>query len=180
MDERSNRISRLLNSQKSRAAYIKAKLSVLVPAQIRALRLKSTNPPMPFQRDLAREPELHQSRISMFETPGMANMTLETLSKVAAGLRLGVKVEFVPFSDMLRWEDSFSPHTFDVLPRLQDDIAFINPDAYTASELVSENTINGEEKKAPAFARFAYAEPTLRASASAAGLANTQVMGGQR
>lgn len=127
MKDRSDRISRLLNSQKSRAAYIWAKLGVLVPAQIRALRIKSTNPPMPFQRDLARESEMHQSRISMFETPGLANVTLETLSKIAAALRVGLIVEFVPFSDMLQWENAFSPD-FNVV-RLEQDKAFLEPAA---------------------------------------------------
>ena len=82
---------------------------------------------MPRQRDLAEEAELQQSRISMFETPGMANMTLETLAKVAAGLRSGVIVKFVPFSEMLAWENNFSPGRFDVV-RLNDDVAFINPE----------------------------------------------------
>ena len=104
MRERSNRISRLLNSYKSRAAYIQAKLGVLVPSQIRSLRLKSNNPRMPRQKDLAIETGMHQSRISMFETPGAANITLETLANVAAGLKVGVIVKFVPFSEMLRWE----------------------------------------------------------------------------
>src|SRR5689334_17722816 len=107
MNDRSERISKLFRSQKSRVAYIKAKLSVLVPSQIRALRLRSANPPMPYQRDLAQEAEMQQSRISMFETPGMANMTLETLSKIAAALRTGLIVKFVPFSDMLQWENEF-------------------------------------------------------------------------
>jgi len=127
MNDRSNRISKLLSSQKSRASYIKAKLGVLVPAQIRAVRLKSTNPEMPYQRDLAREAEVHQSRISMFETPGAANITLETLAKIAAGLRVGVVVKFVPFHEMLRWENSFSPSTFKVIPRLESDHEFLNP-----------------------------------------------------
>jgi hypothetical protein len=129
VSDRLQKISKLLSSQKSRAGYIKAKLSVLVPAQIRGLRLKSVNPAMPFQRDLARETELHQSRISMFETPGMSNMTLETLSKIAAGLRVGVIVKFVPFHEMLRWENSFSLDTFDVHPRLEEDYEFLNPAA---------------------------------------------------
>src|SRR5689334_3391135 len=108
MRERSDKISKLLTDQQARAAYINAKLSILVPAQIRTLRIKSTSPPMPRQSDLAREAKEHQSRISMFETPGMSNMTLATLSNVAAGLRCGVVVRFVPFSEMLRWENSFS------------------------------------------------------------------------
>ena len=126
MSERSERISRLLNSQQSRVSYIKAKLSVLVPAQIRSLRLRATNPPMPYQRDLAQETDLHQSRISMFETPGMSNMTLETLAKVGAGLRCGVIVRFVPFSEMLTWENNFSPDQFDVV-RIDCDEAFLHP-----------------------------------------------------
>jgi hypothetical protein len=138
MSERSNRISKLLSSQESRASYIKAKLAVLVPAQIRALRINTTNPPMPHQRDLAREAELHQSRISMIETPGAANITLETLSKIAAGLRCGVVVKLVPFSEMLRWENSFSPGKFDV-KRLDQDEAFLNP-----ASAVSGETTRGE------------------------------------
>jgi transcriptional regulator with XRE-family HTH domain len=129
MNDRSDRISKLLSNQKSRVSYIKAKLGVLVPAQIRAVRLKSNNPPMPYQRDLAHEAGVHQSRISMFETPGMSNMTLETLAKVAAGLRVGVIVKLVPFNEMLRWENSFSLDTFDVNPRLENDLQFLNPEA---------------------------------------------------
>lgn len=104
-------------------------MAVLVPAQIRAARLKSENPSMPYQRDLAREAGLHQSRISMFETPGAANITLETLAKIASGLRVGVIVKLVPFHEMLRWEDSFSAESFDVLPRLAEDELFLNPSA---------------------------------------------------
>lgn len=124
LSERSNRITKLLANNKSRASYIKAKLGVLVPAQIRALRLKSD---MPRQQDLAREADMHQSRISMFETPGMANVTLETLARLAATFKTGLVVKFVPFSDMLRWENEFSQDAFDVLPRLDEDEAFLNP-----------------------------------------------------
>ena len=81
---------------------------------------------MPYQRDLAREAEMQQSRISMFETPGAANITLETLAKLAAALRVGVIVKLVPFHEMLRWENGFS-HDFDVSPRLNEDEAFLNP-----------------------------------------------------
>jgi transcriptional regulator with XRE-family HTH domain len=123
VNERSNRISKLLQDQKSRASYIKAKLAVLVPAQIKALRLKSD---MPRQLDLAREAHMHQSRISMFETPGQANLTLETLAKLAATFKTGLLVKFVPLSEMLRWENEFSQDEFDVI-RLEDDEAFLSP-----------------------------------------------------
>jgi transcriptional regulator with XRE-family HTH domain len=133
VSERSERISKLLKSHAARTSYIKAKLSVLIAAQIKTLRVKSVDPPMPYQRDLANESDLHQSRISMFETPGEANMTIETLAKIAAALKVGVVIKFVPFSDMVRWESSFSADIFDV-KRLRDDEAFLNPEAETRVE----------------------------------------------
>lgn len=143
MNERSQQICRLQTSQQSRASYIKAKVGVLVPAQIRGLRVSSINPSMPFQKDLAREAEVHQSRISMFETPGMANMTLETLSKVAAALRVGLIVKFVPFSEMLRWDNEFHPD-YNVT-RLDEDMEFILGDAYTPEQSSSDMASVGQE-----------------------------------
>jgi len=124
MSERSKRISKLLTSLDSRTSYIRAKLSVLVPSQIRALRMKSN---MPRQLDLAQEAGMQQSRISMFETPGAANLTLETLSRLAAAFKVGLVVKFVPFSEMLRWENQYSQDNFDVT-RLAADTDFLNPE----------------------------------------------------
>lgn len=148
MSDRFQKISRLLSSYKSRTAYIKAKLVVLVPAQIRALRLKSDNPPMPYQKDLAREAEMQQSRISMFETPGEANITLETLAKVAAALRVGVIVKFVPFHQMLRWENDFCSAGYDVRPRLEEDEEFLNPDHADQPPMESASGNTGQRMEA--------------------------------
>ena len=71
---------------------------------------------------------MHQSRISMFETPGAANLTLDTLSRLAAAFKVGLVVKFVPFSEMLRWENDYSQDSFDVT-RIDHDIEFINPTA---------------------------------------------------
>lgn len=83
---------------------------------------------MPRQADLAAEAKMQQSRISMFETPGAANLTLDTLSRLAAVFKVGLVVKFVSFSEMLRWEDHYSQDAFDVT-RIDRDIEFINPDA---------------------------------------------------
>jgi hypothetical protein len=123
VSERSELISRLRENIDSRTAYIKAKLGTLVPSQIRSLRLMSDN--MPRQSDLARVAKLHQSRISMFETPGAANVTLETLARLAAAFKVGLVVKFVPFSEMLRWENEYTQDR-DIL-RLEQDENFINP-----------------------------------------------------
>jgi transcriptional regulator with XRE-family HTH domain len=123
MSERSEAISKLGSDVDARASYIRAKLGILVPSKIRALRLKSN---MPRQRDLAVRAKMHQSRISMFETPGAANVTLETLARLAAAFKVALVVDFVPFSQMLRWENGYSQDSFDVT-RIDNDYEFINP-----------------------------------------------------
>lgn len=130
MDERSNLISKLRESIDYRTAYVKSKLGVLVPSQVRALRLQSE---MPRQSDLAKEAHMQQSRISTIETPGAANVTLETLARLAAAFRVGLIVKFVPFSEMLRWENSFLPASFNVTPRLEQDVEFLNPQEFNST-----------------------------------------------
>lgn len=111
MSERSTVISRLLKNRSTREAYIGAKLKVLIPSQIRALRLKSLTPT---QEDLANAAEMKQSRISATETPGAVNFNLETLVRLAAALRVALQVRFVSFSEMIEWENSFSQDAFHV------------------------------------------------------------------
>lgn len=128
MSERSNLISKLQSDFKTRVAYIQAKVGTLVPSQIRALRLKSE---MPRQPDLACAAEMQQSRISMLETAG-ANPTLSTLSSIAAALKVGLVVKFVPFSEMLAWENGYSQDNFNVV-RIDNDRPFLNPALPTAT-----------------------------------------------
>jgi len=132
LDERSGLISKLKTEFDTRAAYIRAKVGTLVPSQIRALRLKSE---MPRQADLAKAADMKQSRISMMETPGAANMTLDTLSSIAAALKVGLKVQFVPFSEMLTWENGFSQDQFDVV-KIDRDVPFLRPAETQAADFV--------------------------------------------
>ena len=128
MSERSKLISKLLTNRRARFAYIRAKLGTLIPSQIRALRLRSG---MPRQADLAKLASMQQSRVSMLETPG-ANVTLETLASLAALFKVGLVVKFVPFSEMLKWENSFSQDSFSVLP-LNEDTNFLSPSLQLAT-----------------------------------------------
>lgn len=127
-----------MNDRDYRAAYIRAKLDVLIPAQIKALRGEMT------QAELGREANMKQSRISAMEMPGATNFNLETLVRLAAVCNVGLAVKFVPFSEMLHWENSFSLETFGVVPLQQDD-AFLRPvrtDEPTTRAAAAENATN--------------------------------------
>lgn len=74
---------------------------------------------------------MQQSRVSTLETPG-ANVTIETLATLAAVFKVGLVVKFVPFSEMLQWENSFSQDSFKVLP-LDKDKSFLSPSVRTTA-----------------------------------------------
>jgi len=62
------------------------------------------------------------------ETPGAVNFNLETLVRIASTLKVGLVVRFVPFSEMLRWENEFNQDRFNVVT-LENDAEFIRPAA---------------------------------------------------
>jgi transcriptional regulator with XRE-family HTH domain len=112
-------VSKLLESRDSRASYIRRKINMLVPAQLRALRSRKAWT----QAQFAQEADMNQPRVSLMERRGALNFNLETLIRVAATHGLGLQVRFVPFSEMLKWEKAFNEATFDV-PRIEEDAEF--------------------------------------------------------
>lgn len=122
MSDRSKLISRLLSDRDFRASYIRAKLDVLIPSQLRALRLRQEKS----QPELAQMADMKQSRISAMETPGLVNFNRETLVRMAATHNVGLVIKFVPFSEMLEWENSYSQDAFNIA-RLSEDIDFLQP-----------------------------------------------------
>ncbi|HEV2422607.1 MAG TPA: helix-turn-helix transcriptional regulator [Candidatus Acidoferrales bacterium] len=121
MSDRSQLIKRLLTERDFRASYIRAKLDVLIPSQIRALRLRQDKT----QSGLAQLADMKQARISAMET-GQVNFNLETLVRVAASLNVGLMVKFIPFSEMLGWENDYSQDIFNAT-QLANDTAFLRP-----------------------------------------------------
>jgi len=69
---------------------------------------------------------MKQSRISAMETPGKVNFNLDTLVRMAATLNVGMMVKFIPFSEMLGWENEYSQDIFDVT-QLTHDLDFLQP-----------------------------------------------------
>ena len=122
MSDRSELIFKLQRDVKFRAAYIRSKLNLLIPSQLRGLRLKGKTT----QKQLADEAEMKQPRISAMERPGEIKFSLETLIRMAAVHKVGLPVRFVPFSEMLHWENDYSQDTF-VVTRLDEDTQFIDP-----------------------------------------------------
>ncbi len=78
------------------------------------------------QKQLALLAGMAQPRISKMERPGEESFNIETLIRLAAAFKLGLKVEFVPFSEMLTWENNYSQDAFDPDP-IERDRAFLNP-----------------------------------------------------
>jgi hypothetical protein len=62
------------------------------------------------------------------ETPGKTNFNLDTLVRLAATFKVALVVKFVPFSEILQWENNFSQDEFCV-ERIDDDIAFCTPES---------------------------------------------------
>ena len=120
LNEKSKLINKLFSDREYRASYIRAKLDTLIPSQLRALRLRQ----LMTQPQLAVQADMKQSRISAMEQPGRVNFSLETLVRMAATHKVGLLVEFVPFSEMLEWENGFSQDSFDVM-RLERDRDFL-------------------------------------------------------
>ena len=124
MNERSKMISKLMRGRDTRESFVRSKLSVLLPAQIRSLRLRRGLT----QAELGTEADMKQARISALERIGEASFSIATLIRIASAFRVGLIVRFAPMSEMLSWENAFQPDSFDVAP-LEEDGAFIQPNA---------------------------------------------------
>jgi transcriptional regulator with XRE-family HTH domain len=136
--KRSTVVSRLLEERSARESYVRATLNVLIPSQIRALRLDEGWT----QLRLGQEADMKQARISAAETPGAVNFNLETLVRFAAAFRVGLQVSFVPFSKMLDWENKFSQDTFTVR-RIDEDKAFTEPAGASSSDFLTSDILSG-------------------------------------
>lgn len=135
MSERSDLISRLCNERDFRGSYLRAKLNVLISSQIFALRKCFFGT----QEAFAEATDMKQSRISAMETPGATNFNLETLIRVAATSKVGLIVKFVPFSEMLRWDNSFVQDEFGVI-QIDKDIEFLTPSEEPPAETQQEES----------------------------------------
>jgi transcriptional regulator with XRE-family HTH domain len=139
MSKRLKTVSRLVADQSAREIYVKATLNTLIPAQIRALRLRDGST----QKHLAQLSGMKQARISAAETPGAVNFSLETLVRIASAFRVGLQVRFLSYSQMLDWENDFSQDDFAVR-KIEEDTNF----AETKNNSVRFRPLTESERKA--------------------------------
>src|SRR5208282_32327 len=100
--------------------------------------------------------DMKQSRISTMERPGATQFNVETLIRLASAFKLGLKVEFVSFSGLLRWENEFNSDSFNPLT-IENDIDFKRDEAPGPAEeprqaiaggkLTAINSVNGQQKR---------------------------------
>ncbi len=109
---------RKLRDKAYRDGYTEAQLSIEMPFQIRAIRkaLGWT------QAQLAERSGIPQARISHIEQPGRDPLSLRTLYRLATAFDVGLLVQFVPFSELVRREAAFDPETFRVPSYAEDHI----------------------------------------------------------
>ena len=129
--------TRLKKSKAHRDAFVASEIKVGLPFQIRALRKqRGWN-----QKQLADLAGMLQPRISAMEQPGGGQLNLETLRKLASAFDVGLLVKFVPFSELAKWSDDFSPDDFAVLSFAQESEKSIEPGSLeTVLRLVSSST----------------------------------------
>ena len=107
MNYRADIVSRLQKNKSSRISYIRAKLSVLIPSQVKALSIKSKKP------------------LNIGIDLGITS-TIDSLIEIAAANKVGLVVKFVSFSEMLEWDNAYSQDDFAPV-KLDDDEKFLNP-----------------------------------------------------
>jgi HTH-type transcriptional regulator/antitoxin HipB len=86
-----------LSSKEAREAFVASRIRVRVPAQIREMRLGRGWS----QADLGSKAGMKQTAISRCESRSYEAFTLTTLRALAAAFDVGLKVEFVPFGELV-------------------------------------------------------------------------------
>ena len=139
-------INQLKKSKEDRDAFVASQISVGLPFQIRALRnSRGWN-----QKQLADAASMLQPRISAMERPGGGQLNLETLRRIASAFDVGLLVRFVPFTELVKFSQEFSPDTFTV-PSFDQEAKGSQPPAVARArlQLVVNNPVAKVQLTAP-------------------------------
>ncbi len=136
----SSKVWKKLQVKEYRDGYTEAQLSVEVPFQIRALRKARGWT----QAQLAERCGIPQARISHVEQPGRDPLSLRTLYRLSAAFDVGLLVQFVPFSELVRREAAFDPKTFRVSSFKDDQLEM---DLHTVSTSAILSVLKNESTR---------------------------------
>jgi len=95
-----------LSSKEARKAFVASRIRIRLPAQIRELRLTRGLS----QAELGKRAGMKQSAISRCEGMGYDQFTISTLKALAGAFDVGLKVEFVSFSELV--ENASNPEIY--------------------------------------------------------------------
>jgi transcriptional regulator with XRE-family HTH domain len=93
----------------------------MIPFQIRSLRKQHEYS----QAQLAKESKLTQGVISRAEDPDYGNLTLNTLTRIAAGFDCAFVGRFVAFSELGKWYTRLDHEDSLKVPSFRDDSGFV-------------------------------------------------------
>lgn len=126
--DRRHQMARSLATKAFRDAFVTSIIRMRLPSQIREMRMRRNLT----QAQLGELAGMRQALVSRFETKGYERFTLSSLRRIASALDVGLKVQFVPFSELL--DDSVYPE------RRQLDVCSFDSDPFienSAQEHVS-------------------------------------------
>ena len=121
-----------LQDKEYREGYVEGQFDIEVPFQIRALRRARGWT----QADLAKNSGIPESQIAELEDPDCDPPSVQILHKLCAAFDVGLLVQFVSFSELVRRESEFDPETFNVVS-FSDDNIDAEPQTAAISTMVS-------------------------------------------
>ena len=121
-----------LQNKEYREGYVEGQFEIEVPFQIRALRRARGWT----QADLAKNSGIPESQIAELEDPDCDPPSVQILHKLCAAFDVGLLVQFVSFSELVRRESEFDPETFNVVS-FSDDNIDAEPQTAAISTMVS-------------------------------------------
>ena len=129
-----------LSDPRYRAAFVSSQIAMGIPFQIRALmRSRGWT-----QKELAERANMRQPTISALMKPGKTRPNIETLQRLAAAFDCGLMVRFLPFSELVRWNDEFDPEGFESAC-FGDDNGFDDVSTATAVPMRSSSLMDEEK-----------------------------------
>src|SRR5260370_12002318 len=119
--DRLRALFRKLRNKDYREGFVSARVAAAVGAQISALRQKrGWN-----QQQLAEHAEMKQPRIALLEKGDYDAFSFTTLKRLAAVFGVAVRIDFLSFTEFLKWSESFNsesvlaPESFEDSARAQ-------------------------------------------------------------